>query len=77
MGRTDQRHTNYDASVDRDEVEEVSPPRPKQEYQEREPDEEGTPFERFQRLVSRVMPISKDEIDRRETDSDDRLKRCP
>jgi hypothetical protein len=40
--------------------------RPKQTYEERGPDDEGTPFERFQRLLKRVVSVSKDDIDDRE-----------
>lgn len=48
----------------------MSPPRPKQEYQERESDESGTPLERFKRLVGRVVSVPKEEIDKRERESD-------
>lgn len=44
-------------------------PRPKQEYEERESDEDGTPLERFKRLAQRVIAVPKAEIERRERDS--------
>ena len=30
-------------------------PRPKQEYEEREPDSTGTPFQRFERALKKVI----------------------
>lgn len=44
----------------------MSPPRPKREYEERQPDEEGTPFERFERALKKVMSVPKAKLDERE-----------
>lgn len=44
----------------------MSPPRPKLQYEEREADESGTPFERFERAMKKVMRVSKEELQRRE-----------
>jgi hypothetical protein len=45
--------------------------RPKKEYEERAADEDGTPLERFKRLVGRVVSVPKQEIERREQQSDE------
>jgi hypothetical protein len=43
--------------------------RPKQEYEERDADEDGTPLERFKKLAARVVAVPKEEIERREQDA--------
>jgi len=40
-------------------------PRKKQEYEERPPDEDGTPFERFERALKKVMAVPKAQLDQR------------
>lgn len=47
----------------------MTPPRPKQEYEEREADESGTPFERFNRAMKKIMGVSKQELERREREA--------
>ena len=47
-------------------------PRPKREYEERPADEEGTPFQRFERALKRVMAVPKSRIEERERDSKQR-----
>jgi len=42
--------------------------KPKKEYREREADEEGTPFQRFENMVRRVIAVPKSEIEERERD---------
>lgn len=37
-------------------------PRPKQEYEEREPDSTGTPFQRFERALRKVMATPKERV---------------
>ena len=37
-------------------------PRPKKEYEEREPDSTGTPFERFQRALKKVISTPKERV---------------
>lgn len=40
--------------------------RPKQEYEEREADEQGTPFQRFEQALRKVMRVPKSVLDERE-----------
>ena len=44
----------------------MTPPRPKQEYEEREPDSTGTPLERFERALKKVLSTPKESIKERE-----------
>lgn len=44
-------------------------PRPKQEYEERPPDEDGTPFERFERALKKVFSVPKGTLDERGRES--------
>ena len=39
---------------------------PKKEYEERGPDETGTPLERFKRALSKVMSVPKAKVEERE-----------
>lgn len=41
-------------------------PGKKQEYEERSADDEGTPFQRFERAMKKVMAVPKAELDKRE-----------
>ena len=43
-------------------------PRPKKEYEEREADDSGTPFQRFTRALQHAIAIPKAELDKRERD---------
>lgn len=47
----------------------MSPPRPKKEYDEKPADEDGTPFERFDRAMRKAMTVSKEELERREREA--------
>jgi hypothetical protein len=44
----------------------MSPPRPKKEYEEKPADEDGTPFQRFERAMKKVMAVPKAELEQRE-----------
>ena len=37
-------------------------PRPKQEYEEREPDSTGSPFQRFERALKKVISTPKERV---------------
>lgn len=50
----------------------MSPPRPKKEYDERPADEEGTPLQRFERAMKKVMAVPKAELDKRERERKER-----
>ena len=41
------------------------PPRPKKEYEERESDETGTPFQRFERALEKVISTPKKDVEKR------------
>lgn len=41
-------------------------PRPKREYEERAADEDGTPFERFEQALKKVISVPKAKLDERE-----------
>ena len=49
-------------------------PRPKQEYEEREPDSTGTPFQRFERALRKVISTPKEHV--RPPAKDDKPKRA-
>jgi hypothetical protein len=38
----------------------MTPPRPKREYEEREPDSSGTPLQRFERALKKVLATPKE-----------------
>jgi hypothetical protein len=42
----------------------MTPPRPKQEYEEREPDSTGTPLQRFERALKKVISTPKGNINK-------------
>lgn len=44
-------------------------PREKQEYEERPADEDGTPMQRLERLMKRVIAVPKTKLDERERQS--------
>lgn len=44
----------------------MSPPRPKREYEERPSDEDGTPLQRFERALKKVISVPKGKLDERE-----------
>ena len=50
----------------------MTPPRPKQEYEEREPDSTGTPLERFERALKKVLATPKENIKQPPSDKDTR-----
>lgn len=41
----------------------MTPPRPKKEYEEREADSTGTPLQRFERALKKVMQTPKERAD--------------
>ena len=44
--------------------------RPKQEYEERGEDRDGTPLQRFERALRKVMTVPKSDIEQRKSNGD-------